>query len=86
MVDRLPASQDFTGVEEGKWGDFRYRRHCADEELVLLEADTRLAATESLAEAAAERDRWFAQLKEQLDADGAAPLVDEVRAALSSGS
>jgi hypothetical protein len=82
----FPPPENFTGVEEGMWGDFRYRRHCTDEELVLLEADTRLAATESLAEAAAERDRWFAQLKAQLDADGAAPLVEEVRAALSSGS
>lgn len=82
----FPPPEGFTGVEEGKWGDYRYERHCTDEELILLEADTRLAAAESLAEAATDRDRWFAQLKEELEAEGASPLVDELRAALSSSA
>ena len=82
----FPPPQGFTGIEQGAWGAFRYRRHCTDEELVLLEANLQLTGMESLAEASAKRDSWFAQLSKELDEDGGASLVQQLREALSSAS
>ncbi len=82
----FPPQEDFTGFESGKWGSSGYKRRCTDEELILLEVEARLAAREALAEAAVERDRWFASLKEALDAYGGASLADEVRGALAHTS
>lgn len=79
----FPPPEGFTGVEVGDWGQRDYQRHCTDEELALLEADHLLGCKERLAAAASERDRWFAELKEEVEADGGAALVEQVKAALS---
>ena len=79
----FPPPEDFTGVEWGEWGSRDYRRHCTDEELALLEADYRLVQQERLAEARNKRDQWFAELGEDLKADGIV-LAKKIEAVLSA--
>ena len=78
--------EDSSGIEVGQWNSYSYKRLCTDEEAELLEAREQLATRESLVEAAAERDRWFAELKDELEAEAAPPLVDGVEPTLSSTS
>jgi hypothetical protein len=82
----FPPPENFDGYEQGQWGSYDYKRHCTDEELVLLEAEARLEVRDSLAEAAEERDRWFAELKEDVEADGGADLIEEIKSALVNGT
>ena len=76
------VEETVTGVESGEWGSYRYQRHCTDEELALLEAEHRLDQLQRLDEARKKRDQWFAELREDLQADGV-ELVEKIEAALS---
>ena len=67
----FPPPSDFDGLEEGRWSDFGYKRQCSDEEADLLDAAADADRTDGLAEAEAERDAWFADLKAELHGTGA---------------
>jgi hypothetical protein len=51
----FPPPADFDGIEEGRYGDLSYRRSLSDFEQAVIDAE----AEEDLAEAAAQRDRFF---------------------------
>jgi hypothetical protein len=63
----FPPPPDFDGLEEGRWGNFGYKRQCSDDEADLLDAADDAAREEGLTEAEAERDAWFAELKAELE-------------------
>ena len=72
----FPPPETFDGHEQGTWGCSGYKRECTGEEAALLEADRKLCESESLAEAAAERDRWMAELRAELKELGAFEFVN----------
>ena len=63
MTD-LPPPADFTGVEQGKYGDFDYERDCTPEESELLEANAGASDDEDRIADEAIRDSIFAMLRE----------------------
>jgi hypothetical protein len=63
----FPPPPDFDGLEEGRWGDFGYKRQCSDDEADLLDAADDAERKEGLTDAEAERDAWFAELKAELE-------------------
>ena len=72
----FPPPPGFDGYESGPWdGLDYYERACTPEEAELIDADQAAAEAEELAEltadAEAERDRYFASLREQMSANRA---------------
>jgi hypothetical protein len=63
----FPPPPDFDGLEEGRWSDFGYKRQCSDDEADLLDAADEVERNEGLADAEADRDAWFAELKAELE-------------------
>jgi len=72
----FPPPDGFSGTEVGEWNSRDYHRQCTGEEAALLEAEKQLRHRENLSEASASRDRWFAELREDLAEGGEPPLVD----------
>jgi hypothetical protein len=56
----------FTGYQSGHWTDPGYQRECTEEEADLLDANEEASEAEMRAEEEAERDGWFATLREQI--------------------
>jgi hypothetical protein len=59
---------DFDGVEEGRWGDYQYKRHCTDDEAELMQRLTEAEQSDGLSDARAARDEWFAARAAELSA------------------
>lgn len=64
----FPPPDDFDGQQEGRWGEFGYKRECSGDEADLLDAAEEIERSEGLTEATAARDAWFAELREELAA------------------
>ena len=64
-MTRFPPPAGFDGWEKRKFGEWGYERECTPEEAALLEADAAAADAEHLAEREAERDAWFAMIREE---------------------
>ncbi len=58
----------YIDYEKGSWGDYGYKRGCTEEETLLLEAEARALDADERADDEAERDAWFTELKEDLEA------------------
>jgi hypothetical protein len=65
----FPPPEGSPGVDDFYWNKHSYKRLCTDEEAALLDANRKLRNREYRAKAAAERELWFAELKEELKAE-----------------
>ncbi|HEU0284703.1 MAG TPA: hypothetical protein VFR52_06130 [Sphingomicrobium sp.] len=72
----FPPPAGFDGHEKYKWGRWGYERECTPEEAAILEASAAAAEAEHRAEQEAERDAWFAELREDLGSGGCASPQD----------
>lgn len=63
-----PPPDEFKGYQQYAWGDPRYWRDCTPEESELLEAAEEWNRDRELAQAAADRDAYFAKLRQELGA------------------
>ncbi|HET8750727.1 MAG TPA: hypothetical protein VFM42_08305, partial [Sphingomicrobium sp.] len=70
-----PPPDGFVGEERGEWGDDDYARECSEDECDLLEAAREAELSGLKAEEVAERNAFFADLREGLDSDRHAELV-----------
>ncbi|MES2002198.1 MAG: hypothetical protein V4444_07825 [Pseudomonadota bacterium] len=66
-VTNFPPPRDFTGFQEGEWGDDGYERDCTAEEIAILEADEAAGRASELAEQEELRDTLFAILAGEYD-------------------
>jgi hypothetical protein len=62
----FPPPEGFIGEEQGRWGDDDYARECSDDECDVLEAARAAELSELRADEEAERNTFFAELREDL--------------------
>jgi hypothetical protein len=65
----FPPPPDFIGYQKAEWGSWGYERECTPEEAGLLEAIEAADTAARRAEEEERRDSWFAELREELNAD-----------------
>jgi hypothetical protein len=75
-MTNFPPPAGFDGHEKYKWGRWGYERECTPEEAAILEASAAAAEAEHRAEQEAERDAWFAELREDLESGGCSSPQD----------